>query len=80
MDNEQDGDARLAEVQLSQDDLSTVTERTANGDDSLLQLPPTHPLAAMDFASKGISPGATGSQANNLGGLGGGWRHQFGVK
>jgi len=61
MQNSQD-DARLDALPQPRDDISTATERTANGGDFRLQLPPTHPLAAVQFASEGLQQANPGAQ------------------
>jgi len=71
MQNSQD-DARLDALQQPRDDLSTATERTANGGDFRLQLPPLHPLAEVHFASESLKHPNSGAQSRSR-------RHTFGV-
>jgi len=65
-------DARLDALQQPGDDISTATERTANGGDFRLQLPPSHPLAEVHFASEGLQQPNSGAQSRSR-------RHTFGI-
>ena len=71
MQNSQD-DARLDALQQPRDDLSTATERTANGGDFRLQLPPSHPLAEVHFASESQQQPNSGAQSRSR-------HHTFGI-
>jgi len=71
MQNSQD-DARLDTLLQPCDDISTATERTANGGDFRLQLPPTHPLAAVQFASEGLQQANPEAQSMSR-------QYQFGI-
>jgi len=72
MQNSQN-DARLDAILHPCNDMSTATERTANGGDFRLQLPPKHPLANVHFASKGLQHANPGSPTRSR-------RYQFGVQ
>jgi len=71
MQNSQE-DARLDALQQPRDDLSTATERTANGGDFRLQLPPLHPLAEVHFASESLPQPNSGVQSRSR-------RHTYGT-
>ena len=79
-DDIQEEDARLSEVQTSRDDVSTATERTANGGDFRLQLPPDHPCPNLAFASEGVAPGAQDSQSQFQTGWNHGRKFNFGIQ
>jgi len=64
MQNSQD-DARLDAVLHPRDDISTATERTANGGDFRLELPPKHPLANAHFAGKELQHANPGAQTRS---------------
>jgi len=71
MQNSQD-DARFDALLQPRDGISTATERTANGGDFRLQLPPMHPLAEVQFASEGLQQPNSGVQSRSR-------RYQFGI-
>ena len=72
MHNSQD-DARLDAILHPRNGISTATERTANGRDFGLQLPPKHSLANVQFASEGLQHANPGAQTRSR-------RYQFSVQ